>query len=189
MKKSLIAAVVAGALLVLLTGCTASAQPDEIAWELTLENPIVAIDDVSGVYVQGRMATFGGGSVDSKGVIDYTYAYRTTDGGIRQGLISNLYEKLGFATEYPGSKVVTIYQDVTKDNGVPRLEIYHCSPKPPSDTDPLGDVLFDIFSLKTCVLPDGSNMGTSTYRVDLHVPAGAVVNTDSLKTKDPNPAG
>lgn len=160
-------------MITVLAGCTSPADPDDITWELVAEGDIVALDDSTGVYVQGYLYR-GTGEIESKGVIDYKYAYLLEDGGIRQGLITELWGKLT-TYDYPGSSVVTIYQDVEPDvspstaDGQPsaasRIEVFRCHP-------PKGAY---------CVMPDGSAMSGADLRVDMHVPSGAVVDTTSLE--------
>lgn len=150
------------AVAVALTGCSA-AEPDNVTWTLEAKGPIIAIDSSTGVYVSGRISAFGGGNIESRSVIDYQYARTLKTGGIREEMISTLWARYDYGTEsdYPGSNIVTIYEDAKPDGTGARIEVWECA------TGGLG--------LQRCAMPDGADMGTSRVRIDIHVPPGTVV--------------
>ena len=157
-------AALALALVAGLAGCR-SAEPDEITWTLVAEGDIVAMDATTGVYVEGYVNTglIGGvGGIRSRGVIDYKYARELDEGGFRQDLMSSTYERIADYDAYPGSNVVTIYQDAEPDGTSARIEIYRCE-------------LPDDWQVTECVMPDGQAMDSTRHRVAIHVPPGTVI--------------
>ncbi|WP_181273627.1 hypothetical protein [Brevibacterium oceani] len=178
-----IAAAVLGMTLV-LTGCGSTLSPEDVAWDKIGEGPIVAMDSSAGVYVSGYMSSgmFGGhGEIESEGVIDYKYARELDDGGVREDLVSTTYQRFSPSLgpndgKYPGSRVVTIYQDAEPDGSDARIEIFECAlpenvkaeneKRAPVDSTYLPD---------TCRTPSGTALDRYELRVDVHVPPGSVV--------------
>lgn len=153
-------AMVGAALLAATLGGCAAADPDDIEWEKVRTQGIVAIDDSTGIYVTGGFFT----GVDSEQKIDYKFARTVDGGGLRQSMVSDLYEDVPLAHDYPGAEVVTIHHDIDGTDEKPRIEVYECTPNS---------------EFKDCAMPDGSDMH-GRFRVDIHVPKGAVVEADSL---------
>ena len=146
-------------LVTVLAGC-APASAADTEWSLIAEGDIVAIDSNTGVYVSGRIGMYRG-SIDSSGVIDYQYARVLSTGGVREDLISSTYNRFEYGTRtYPGSHVVTLFEDADADGSDARIEIFRCNGNG-----------------HQCTMPDGARMGESTLRVDVHVPAGSVVQS------------
>lgn len=174
------------ALVLSLTGCSTTIAPEDVAWQKVAVGDIVAVDSTTGVYINGYMrltAGTGGGRIDSEGVIDYRYARVLADGGIREDLVSTTYERFT-SNSYPGSRVVTIYQDAQPDGSDARIEIYKCAL--PEDLQAeneearktQGPYFSDKHTLpSTCVTPAGDSLKYTELRVDVHVPPGAVVET------------
>lgn len=158
--------ITAAALTVALSGC-GTADPEDVEWTKVESQPIVAIDDSTGVYVTGSFSFFGGGDVESEAKIDYKYARKVKGGGLRQNMVSDLYASVYKHANYPGAKVVTIYQDVDSQRETARIEVYECG---------VDEGAFD-----DCAMPDGTPMGSQRYRVDIHVPKGSVVEADSVQ--------
>lgn len=151
-----------------LVSCAGPLSPEEVEWQLVAQGPIVAMDNTTGVYVEGYIGRHGG-EIDSRGVIDYKYARKLSDGGFRQDLVSLTYERItkehnGFTESYPGADVVTVYQDAQPDGSDSRIEIYFCSNG--------GDNWSN-----RCVMPDGGSMLGTSYRVDIHIPPDALIQT------------
>lgn len=151
---------VLSAAIAVLTGCV-SLQPGpvEVEWDLVAKGDIIAMNSTTGVYVSGRMYYGGGGRVESRGVIDYQYARAVKTGGIREDLVSTTYNRFSSFTDYPGSEVVTIFEDATTEGDGARIEVYECAANGTH-----------------CTMPDGSRL-RGRLRVDVHVPAGSVVQT------------
>lgn len=184
-KNHLLSKVATGLLLMpllALTACTENAAPDEVDWEVVSTTEIVAIDDSSGIYVSGSMF-----NTDSESVIDYKYAHELSSGGVRQAMISDLWETAAPGDwEYPGAKAVTIHQDIDEDStDKARIEVLKCSPPEPEseESDPLKFFAPGI----QCTMPDGTPMGSTKHRIDIHVPKGSVVDADSLAPKETTP--
>lgn len=148
----------AAALALTASGC-ATADPEDVEWEKVKTQGIVAIDDSTGVYVTGGLF-----KTESEQKIDYKFARAVEGGGLRQSMVSDLFESAPRGYNYPGASVVTIHQDVDGPEEKPRIEIYECTPP----------------GWKQCAMPDGSDMGDNSLRVDIHVPKGAVVEPDAL---------
>lgn len=142
-----------------LTGCVSNADPSDVEWTLVAEGDIVSLGDNTSVYIEGHFGYLGGGHIESKQIIDYKYARVLNNGGFRQDLVSSTYERLVDYDDYPGSEIVTIFQDAESDGEGARIEIYRCS----------SDIGF------ACVMPDGQPMGASRHRIDIHVPPGSVI--------------
>lgn len=158
------------AVLSMLTACvTTPAEPEDVTWELIAKGEIAALDDNTGVFISGHFTRYGG-EIESENIIDYKYAYVLANGGVRQRMVSDLWNELSPNWEYPGSHVVTIHQNVDTEEETPRIEVHRCTP--PEATQPLERM--------ACVMPDGGYMGDVSLRVDIFVPPGAVVDTDSL---------
>lgn len=167
--------------LLALTACTVDADPEDVDWEVVSSTDIVAIDDNTGAYISGSM--FG---IDSKTVIDYKYAKELSSGGVRQAMVSDLWKsdaEHGF--EYPGAKAVTIYQDIDENNAdKARIEVLKCDPPDAPDDSEEGEISpLTPFTtpIVECTMPDGSPMGSRQHRIDIHVPEGSVVDTESLE--------
>lgn len=168
------AAACAAALLTVAVSACGNANPDEITWTKVKTQEIVEIDDSAGVYVTGSF-TLGTGDVDSETKIDYKFARKVEGGGLRQQMVSDYYAKLEYTDAdglrhsthggYPGSEIVTIHQDVDRPSETPRVEVYECS------TDG---------HFKGCVMPDGGDMSGASHRIDIHVPAGTVVDAKQM---------
>ena len=155
-----------------LTGCVDEAEPDEVEWKAIETIEIVEIDDQAGIYISGTRY-----STESEPVIDYKYAYELPSGGVRQAMVSDLWESHD-SYDYPGSDAVTIYHDIDEDAGdKARIEVLMCTPTSSGD-EPL-----DQFFTVNCVMPDGTKMGGSQHRIDIHVPKGSIADADSQTPK------
>lgn len=156
--------------LAIVTSC-GTADPDAYTWTLVSQEPIIAMDATTGVYVEGHIGILGG-KIESRGLIDYRYARELEDGGYRQELVSSVYERIPAAWEpvYPGADVVTIYQDAQPDGVDARIEIYECE-------------LPEEWTVGRCVMPDGADMDDAMHRVEIHVPPGAVIESFSASSE------
>lgn len=165
--------------LLALAACSEDAQPDKVEWEVVSATDIVAIDDNTGVYVSGSMH-----SINSESVIDYKYAYELSSGGVRQAMVNDLWTD-NAEWDYPGAEAVTIYQDINKDStDKARIEVLKCDPPAPEEKDSIfkeGSVFGPALN---CVMPDGTSMGSTKHRIDIHVPKGSVVDSESLTSED-----
>lgn len=168
--------------LLALAACSEDAQPDKVEWEVVSATDIVAIDDSSDVYISGSMF-----NVNSETIIDYKYARELSSGGVRQAMISDLWAD-NAEWDYPGAEAVTIYQDIDKDStDKARIEVLKCDPPAPEEKDSIFKEGSVFGPAVKCVMPDGTSMGSTKHRIDIHVPKGSVVNADSLAPKETTP--
>lgn len=112
--KSLISFTAIFCLAFSLSSCASTVEGE---WKNVAKQPIISLQDKDGVYVTGLYSS-------SEMVLDYKFAYKTPDGGIKQKLVSKL-----ISDEVPLSYSnisVTIYEDI-KNNEESYIEIYSCN--------------------------------------------------------------
>lgn len=174
--RRLLAAVMA-ALAVLVTASCGS--PEKSEWRVVAQGPIVAVDSERGMWVRGSRNHTTSGSY-----IDYQYAYQEADGALKQGLLSDLYGRYApyVSGEGAPAHAVSIYQDVgAADLGDPergpRIIVMVCS---------LTEEAKHALALPECADPNGRAVPRGV-RVEIHVPEGAVIDTEGFTPQEADP--
>lgn len=150
------------------------ASIDDSAWETVEQVSLTEVEPGKGVYLHGSTWTSAGSELS-----EYRYATVAKDGSVVVGNATDLYQRAAVGrVGLPSSRAV-IHQDV-KAGGKPVITVTRCKgrkSKPPAGTER------DQFG---CTASDGGFVDPGGVRLDIHVPAGGVVDDKSVATGTSN---
>lgn len=112
---------VAAVAVLLVAGC-ANVPTDQEKWTVDKTIPIVALDDVQGIFITGSWL-----SVNGSATITYAYAYRTDHGSLRQATTDTIKDDYG-AQNLPAD----VYEDA--EPGDAHIDVESCEPVENADT-------------------------------------------------------
>ena len=163
--RTLTAAALMGATLG-LSGCSIpDPDPAKVDWEEVANEPIIAVDPLTGVYVVVSRH-----SASASTDVDYRFATRMETGAIREDQIGAYMDRLAEKLEHMNPYVerdfvVDIYEDATAESA--NFTVFRCSPEEYENSGTYWSVHYP------CVTEDGREVG---YRVDLHVPKETIIH-------------
>lgn len=144
------------------------ASIDDSAWETVEQVSLTEVEPGKGVYLHGSTWTSAGSELS-----EYRYATIAKDGSFVAGSATDLYQRAAVGrVGLPSSRAV-VHQDVAA-GGKPIITVTRCKgrkSKPPAGTER------DQFG---CTASDGGFVDPGGVRLDIHVPAGSVVDDKSV---------
>lgn len=146
------------------------ASIDDSSWETVEQVSLAEVEPGKGVYLHGSTWTSAGSELS-----EYRYATVAKDGSVVAGSATNLYQRAAVGrVGLPSSRAV-VHEDV-KAGGKPVITVTRCKgrkSKPPAGTER---------NQFGCTASDGGFVDPGGVRLDIHVPAGSVVDDKSVAT-------
>lgn len=144
------------------------ASIDDSAWETVEQVSLTEAEPGKGVYLHGSTWTSAGSELS-----EYRYATVAKDGSVVAGSATDLYQGAAVGrVGLPSSRAV-VHQDVAA-GGKPVITVTRCKgrkSKPPAGTER---------NQFGCTASDGGFVDPGGVRLDIHVPAGSVVDDKSV---------
>ncbi len=144
------------------------ASIDDSAWETVEQVSLTEVEPGKGVYLHGSTWTSAGSELS-----EYRYATIAKDGSVVAGSATDLYQKAAVGrVGLPSSRAV-VHEDV-EAGGKPVITVTRCKgrkSKPPAGTER---------NQFGCTASDGGFVDPGGVRLDIHVPAGSVVDDKSV---------